>query len=215
MKIAILSESPADQAAIAILVEAILGQTIEVVTTRTRSSGLQSTIHNVPPTLKALHYHRIADALIVSIDSDNSLIHHPDHDDDPALHARSGCRFCSLQITVDKTLHSVRPISSQSEIQTATVIAVPAIEAWYQFPMNADCSESRWIQKQESGATAPTEIKQLKQAVYGTDRPSQHVSKAKATEHAKRLVSELKSLERFFPNSFGVFAQQVRDWRSA
>ncbi len=212
MKIAILSESPADEAAVKILVEKILDRTIEVVTRRFRPSGLQAAINNVPSALKDMHYQRTADALIVAIDSDNSPVHLSDHS--PADHAKLGCRFCSLDLLIEETLRHLRPIPSQPKIQTAMAVAVPAIEAWYQFGSDSNCTEAGWIQKQKAGATVPAEIRNLKRAVYGTDRPGRDLSKAKAIKHAERLAADLTQLEDYFPNSFGVFAQQVREWIS-
>ncbi|MCH7686361.1 MAG: hypothetical protein IH899_06730 [Planctomycetes bacterium] len=210
MKIAILSESPADGAAVKIFVETILDRTIEVVPWRIRSGGIDAAIHNVPPALKALHYQRTADALIVAIDSDNSPVHLSDHS--PTDHAKLKCRFCNLQLIIEETLRHLRPIPNQPKIQTAVAVAVPAIEAWYQFGSDSNCTEAGWIQKQNAGVSAPAEIRNLKRAVYGTDRPGQVLSKAKAIEHAERLAADLTPLEEYFPNSFGVFAQQVREW---
>jgi len=212
MKIAILSESPADEAAVKILVEKILDQTIEVVPRRIRSRGLQAAINNVPPALKDLHYQRTADALIVAIDSDNSPVHHSDHISTDL--AKLECRFCSLQLSIEETFRHLRPIPNQPKIQTAVAVAVPAIEAWYRFGRDSNCTEAGWIQKQKAGTTASAEIRNLKRAVYGTDRPGQVLSKAKAIEHAERLAADLTPLEEYFPNSFGVFAQQVHEWIS-
>jgi hypothetical protein len=210
MKIAILSESPADEAAVRILIEKILDQTIEVVSRRVRSRGLQAAIHNVPPALKDLHYQRTADALIVAIDSDNSPVHLSDHSS--ADHAKLGCRYCNLHLIIEETHRHLRPIPNQPTIQTAVAVAVPAIEARYRCGSASNCTEAGWIQKQEAGASAPAENRNLKRAVYGTDRPGQVLSKAKAIEHAERLADNLTPLEDYFPNSFGVFAQQVREW---
>ena len=210
MKIAILSESPADEAAVKILAEKILDRTIEVVSRRVRSRGLQAAIHSVPPTIKDLHYQRTADALIVAIDSDSSPVHLSDHS--PTEHAKLGCRYCKLHLIIEETHRRLRPIPNQPKIQTAVAVAVPAIEAWYQFGSDSNCTEAGWIQKQKAGVSAPAEIRNLKRAVYGTDRPGQVLLKVKALEHAERLAANLTPLEKYFPNSFGVFVSQVREW---
>ncbi|MCH7988006.1 MAG: hypothetical protein IID46_02520 [Planctomycetes bacterium] len=210
MKIAILSESPADEAAVKIFVEKILGQTIEVITRRVRSSGVDAVLNSVPPVLKALHYHRTADALVVALDSDRSPVHLSDHI--PNDHAKLGCCSCNLHLIIEETLRHLRPIPNQPKIQTAVAVAVPAIEAWYQFGRDSNCTEAGWIHRRTAGVDAPAEIRKLKRAVYGTDRPGQALSKGKAIEHAERLAADLTPLEEYFPNSFGVFAQQVREW---
>lgn len=210
MKIAILSESPADEAAVKILIETILGRTIEVVTRRVRSSGVDAVLNSVPPVLKALHYHRTADALVVALDSDRSPVHLSDHI--PNDHTKLGCCYCNVYLLIEETLHHLRPIPNQPKIQTAVAVAVPAIEAWYQFGSDSNCTEAVWIHRQKAGVDAPAEIRKLKHAVYGTNRPGQALLKAKAIENAERLAADLTPLENFFPNSFGVFASQVREW---
>ena len=78
MKVAVLSESPADEAAIRILVEGLLGRTIEPPPMPPiRSRGHDAVVASLPTVLKHLHYRTDAEALVVVLDSDRSPVHDP------------------------------------------------------------------------------------------------------------------------------------------
>ena len=71
MKVAILSESPADEAAIRILIDGIIGgptQPADMPPIRTR--GVSGVFTILPTVLKHLHYRTDADALVIVVDSD-------------------------------------------------------------------------------------------------------------------------------------------------
>src|SRR4051812_24290344 len=99
MKVAVLSESSADEAAIRILVNGILGgQTQEVPPLSYRSRGWPSVIRVLPAVLKYLHYRTDADAVVVIADSDDSPIHQSAHDQAGGEDAQ--CRLCQLREVV-------------------------------------------------------------------------------------------------------------------
>jgi hypothetical protein len=210
MKVAILSESPADEAAIRILVRGLVGVEIEVIPRRARPGGWNAAIGQIPPTLKELHYRRTASALVVVLDSDNSPIHRAEHE-------RAGiedekCRVCQLRRMIAGVQQSLSPQPAQPPIDTAVTVAVPAVEAWYLCGREGDCTEGGWDMRQRAGTKSRSEIAKLKRLVYGTDRPSIELETAKATEFATWLVQDLSVLEKFFPISFGRFAAEVRSW---
>lgn len=212
MKVAILSESPADEAAVRILIEAILGESIELETLRVRPGGWKPAIRAIPPTLKGLHYQRTADALAVVVDSDNSTVHRPEHFD--ADSEAGDCRFCAASQLIRDTDSTLRPMPDWPPIHTAIAVATPAVEAWYLFGINPDCTEAGWLLRQASGGTAPNEIRRWKKAVYGSDRPNSQRSLERAVESATRLAADLENFENHFPNSFGLFAEAVRSWKA-
>ena len=57
------------------------------------------------------------------------------------------------------------------ELKVATGLTVPAIEAWYLVGKNHQVGEAAWITGLIAGRP-PFTRPQLKQLVYGTDRPS-------------------------------------------
>jgi hypothetical protein len=210
MKVAILSESPADEAAIRILVRGLLAVEIEVIPRRARPGGWYAAIEAISPTLKELHYRRTASALVVVLDSDNSPIHR-------AEHGRAGmedekCRVCQVQRMIAGVQQSLTRQPAQQPVDTAVAVAVPAIEAWYLCGREGDCTEAGWDMRQQAGTKSRSEIARLKRLVYGTDRPSIELETAKATEFANELVQDLSVLESYFPISFGRFAAEVRSW---
>ena len=81
MKIAVLSESTADEAAIAVLVGGLAGTTIERVAFPEPSTrGWRGVLKSVEPVLRYVHYRTDAEALVVAVDSDESPIHRMQRD---------------------------------------------------------------------------------------------------------------------------------------
>jgi hypothetical protein len=211
MRVAVLSESPADEAAIRILVDGILGRQTQPIVPPLRSRGWPSVLHNLPVVLKHLHYRTDAEALVVVVDSDRSHLHRPEHNQ-PGR-ADSACRLCQLRDIITQTQSHLRPQSSRQppSIQTAIGVAVPAIEAWYRCGIDPHVSEGTLDQRLHTEST--THIKNsLKRDAYGTDRPSLPLETQVAIEAARLLVQNLPILEQLFPNGFGPLAHSVRTW---
>jgi len=81
MKLAIYSESPADEAAIRILANAILRRETQAMDPPPlRARGWPSVRDLLPAVYKHLYYQTNADGLIVVVDSDRAQIHHADHE---------------------------------------------------------------------------------------------------------------------------------------
>ncbi len=209
MKVAVLSESPADEAAIRILVDGILGrptQSADMPPIRTR--GVSGVFTILPTVLKHLHYRTDADALVVVVDSDRTPVHKPEHEQEGGADER--CRLCKIRQTVDSTLDQL-PVQGRPRIKIAVGIAVPAVEAWYQCGRDPHVTEAAWIAGLSSGRF-PYTTSRLKEDVYGTSRPSLELETRCATEEARRLVQDLPLLEQCFPTGFGALAREVRNW---
>lgn len=95
MKVAVLSESPADETAIRILAEACIERKSELVEFNLRSRGWPSVQRLLPTVMKHLHYRTSADGLIVVVDSNRSPLHAPHHDAEPP----TDCRLCENALT--------------------------------------------------------------------------------------------------------------------
>ena len=81
MKIAVLSESTADEAAVSILIEALLKTRLEVIRfPEPPSRGWRGVLNAVELVLRHLHYRTDADALVVTLDSDESPVHRKEHE---------------------------------------------------------------------------------------------------------------------------------------
>lgn len=211
MKIAVVSESPADEAAIKILVDGIVGEETELVTgaARVRPGGWPHVLRVLPSILTALHYRGEADSLAVVVDSDDSALHLQSHEtqqNDP------DCRLCQLRNCVQRCLGRVTPLNNRNPLQTAMGIAIPSIEAWYLCGLDAHVMEATWSRKLV-GEKITYDRGSLKVAVYGSNQPSLQSETEAAIAAAKRLVENLDQLEQLFPGGFGCFLTDVRRWQ--
>ena len=207
MKLVVLSESPEDEAAIRILVDAILGiQTDHVAPPFLRTRGWSPLLNVLPGILKQLHYHSDAEALVVIVDSDDSAPHQQTHSSPDA----ANCRLCRLRSLADQVQSRLTEVPDRAPLKTGFGLAVPSLEAWLRCGVDPHAIEATLMQKQDAGSRAFR--RQLKRDVYGTDRPSQQIRMARAVEEAQRLVQMLDEFERCFPDGFGSFARDVRSW---
>jgi hypothetical protein len=210
MKLAVLSESAADEAAVRMLVDGILGrQTQPVSLFPLQTRGLSAVFDILPVVLKHLYYRTDAEAFVVVVDSDNSPVHVDSHEQLGGTDEQ--CRLCNLSQAVVQVQRQLRPISNRSMIKIALGLAVSAVEAWYCCGRDPHVSEAAWKVGLQSGSFPYTKLR-LKQDVYGTDRPSLALETKRATEEAQRLVQNLTLLENLFPSGFGVLARNVRSW---
>ena len=208
MKVAILSESPADAAAVRILTESLIGAATEPVNPeqfRTRAGGWPSVLNIAPSLIKYLHYQTDVDALVVVVDSNDSPVHEPSHDEPDGFDQQ--CRLCLLRGAIADTLNQLGPRPHAARVRTAIGIAVPAIEAWYLFGKDPHVSEAAWV----TGAAGYTRLT-LKKSVYGTSRPTLLLETQVAVTEAQRLTEQLDGLEQHFPAGFGALAEDIRGW---
>lgn len=213
MKLAVLSESAADEAAVRILVEAIVERKTEAVDGPSLEArrGWPAVLHVLPAVIKFVHYHTDAVGLVVVADSNGSSPHQIDHADvDESL---EGCRLCQLLGAARQTVAALRPAGHRTRpVQVATGLAFPSIEAWYRCGLDPHASEAAWARDHDSGVHAREHIKALKREVYGTDRPHLSLAIDCAVREARRVSQDISSLEEHFPTGFGLLARQIRAW---
>lgn len=211
MKVAVFSESEADEAAVRILVNALLGGSTEPADLSPRSRGWPSVVQLLPAVIKKCHYHSDTEALVVVVDSDDSVVHDEGHES--PSEASEECRLCLLRQVVAEVTGQLRPVATKTPLKVALGLAVPAIEAWYRCGVDPHVSETTWANAQKEGLF-PYSRPGLKRDVYGTDRPSLAFETRRATEEALRLADSLEVLIRLFPNGFGRLAKEVVSWES-
>ena len=137
MRLAILGESPADEIAVRILADSILGLVTHPITSyKIRSRGWPAVLNELSAVIRQLHYAEAADALIVVADSDDTPLHETIHEEAPL----QDCRLCQLRRKSQETIVDL----SSPRLKVAVGIAVPAIEAWYLFSSDASLTESTW-----------------------------------------------------------------------
>jgi hypothetical protein len=210
MRLAVFSESPADEAAIRILTDGLLGRPTEAADLPAlRTRGWPSVRQVLPAVMMNLHYGFYADALVVLVDSDLSPVHLPEHD--PPENAPEKCRLCQLRKVVSATLPKLRPVKNRQPLRVALGLAVPSLEAWFRCGHDAHVTEAAWLLALHS-QQFPYDVRRLKTEVYGTHRPSLLLETERMTQEATRLAQDLSALEKWFPNGFGAMAHAVRSW---
>lgn len=212
MKLAVLSESSPDEAALRILGQGILNTAVEPSDgPPIRTRGWPSVRAVLPAVIKHLYYQTGADGLIIVVDSDGPLIHQAGHRS--AAPCREGCRLCELRALVQRTAQSLTPRVTQPQLKLAVGLAVPAIEAWYRVGRDARINEAAWIQGHQSTPPRPPYSKlSLKQDVYGTDRPGLVLEMRHAVEEAHRLTNHIPELIASFPGGFRPLVEDLQGW---
>lgn len=210
MKVALLSESPADEAALRVLVEAALGVRPQFVAAGLRARGWPSVAQLVPAVIHHLHFTTDTDILVVVVDADDSVLHTIAHDRPGYFHPQ--CRMCRLRAIFRQTTKRLPPAHGRNQVLRGVGIAVPAIEAWYLCGRDASVSEAAWADGQASGR-APYTRAELKWRVYGTDRPSLPLETQQALVEVERQRHDCRRLEADFP-SFAALAKDLRGARA-
>ena len=209
MKLAILSESPADEAAIRVLVEGVLGTAVHQVQAGLRARGWPHVIQVLPAIVRHLHFNTTAQGLVVVVDSDDSVVHTAAHEAPNYYHPL--CRMCQLRSVFRRTAKKLPPVNGRTRVLRCVGVAVPAVEAWYLCGNDQGVNEAAWTDGQQRG-TLPYTRRELKWRVYGTDRPSLPYETQRALEAVRRHRGDLRRLEFDFPMGFGLLAQDLRAW---
>lgn len=209
MKLALLSESPADEAALQVLVEAVWGEPVTRVQPSLRARGWPNVAQVMPAIIRHLHFRTDTDALVVVVDSDDSVVHTEAHERPDYFHPQ--CRLCRLRAVFRQTVKHLPPAHGRARLLRAVGVAVPAIEGWYLCGRDPQVTEAAWLAGQVAGL-APYSRAELKWRVYGTDRPSLAHEIACALKEVARHRADTRRLEHEFPG-FGALARDVRGWR--
>ncbi|MBL9186101.1 MAG: hypothetical protein JNK23_01350 [Opitutaceae bacterium] len=206
MKLALLSESPADEAALRVLVAAVLGGKPQFVAPGYRARGWPNVAQLMPAVLRHLHFNTAADALVVVADADDTVVHDAEHEAPGYFHPQ--CRLCQLRAVHRQTVKNLPPAHGRGRVVGVIGVAVPAIEAWYLCGRDPQVSEAAWIEGRARGRIPYTRA-DLKLRVYGTDRPSLSHEMACALREVGRQRADLRRLE----NDFLGFALLAADLR--
>jgi hypothetical protein len=209
MKLGIVSESPADETAIRVLVEAVLEEPIHLLNPPLRARGWPSVAQVLPAIIRHLHFNTDADGVVVVVDSDDTVVHTAAHDAPGYFHPR--CRLCQLRAVFRQTTKKLPPARGRDRVLRAVGVAVPAVEAWYLCGRDERVTEEVWVRGQETGVM-PYTRGELKWRVYGTDRPSLQLEIECALDEVKRHARDTRRLENDFPG-FASLARDIRGWK--
>jgi hypothetical protein len=209
MKIGFFCESPADQAAMAVFAEGILGQKPEAISMELAAHGVTGSLTALDGVFRGLHYNSDAEGLVVVVDCDETELHRSNHES--ASESEDNCRFCQLRRIIFRARNQLKPRQGRPELKVAVGVCVPAIEAWYLTGRNHQVGEAAWM----AGLAAnqrPFTKAELKQLVYGTDRPSLELETECAVKEALRMIGDVTKIEAAFPTGFGLMAREIRSW---
>ncbi len=206
MKVALLSESPADETALRVLVSGVLRATPKFVSPGFRARGWPNVAQVMPAVIRHLHFNTDTDALVVVVDADDSVVHLPDHDRPGYFHPQ--CRMCQLRAVHRQTTKKLPPAHGRERVLRSIGVAVPAIEAWYLCGRDASVSEQAWVGGLAAGQLPYTRA-ELKLRVYGTDRPSLPHEIECALREVERHHHDTRRLEHEFPG-FAALAEDLR-----
>jgi hypothetical protein len=210
MKVGFLSESPADEAAVRVLVDAILGSRTKRIHPPLRARGWPNVLQVLPAVLRHLQFRTDADGLIVVVDSDDTPVHDDDHED-PSRYWEE-CRLCQIEHVIRRTTRKWKLPGGRQPLRVAAGLAVPAVEAWYLCGRDVTVTEQAWAGALGSGLV-PYTRRDLKARTYGTTRPSLRRETEQAVKDAHRLARKIRQLEETFPIGFGNLAREVRAWK--
>jgi hypothetical protein len=169
MNVALLSESPADEAALRELVTGVLRVRPRFIAPGFRARGWPNVAQLLPAVIRHLHFNTDADALVVTVDADDSVVHGAAHERPGYFHPH--CRMCQLRAVHRQTTKKLPPARGRERLLRAVGVAVPAIEAWYLCGRDPAVTEAAWVEGNARGAR-PYSRAELKLRVYATDRPS-------------------------------------------
>jgi hypothetical protein len=207
MRISLLSESPADEAVLRVLVEAVLRQSFRQIQPALRARGWPNVIQVLPAIIRHLHFNTDVDALVVTCDSDDTVVHTHAHEAPGYFHPQ--CRLCQLRAVFRQTAKKLPPARGRERVMRCVGVAVPALEAWLLCGRDPQVGEAGWLAGQASGRLPYTRA-QLKWRVYGTDRPSLPYEIKCALRELQRHRQDTRRLENDFPG-FGLLAKDLRE----
>lgn len=208
MKVALLSESPADEAVLRVLVDAILGEPAHVAPAGYRARGWPNVLQVLPAVIRHLHFNTDVDTLVVTCDSDDTPVHTAAHDAPQYYHPH--CRMCQLRAAFRQTSKRFPAAHGRLKVHRVVGVAVPALEAWLLCGRDDDVSEDAWVAGQARGKL-PYTRPELKFRVYRTERPTLPHEIECALREVERHRRDLRRLEYDFPG----FAALMRDLKTA
>ncbi|HEV3081288.1 MAG TPA: hypothetical protein VG013_18535 [Gemmataceae bacterium] len=209
MRVGYFCESPADQAAVAVFAEGILGKPPDPINMDLEARSVPGFFGALEGVVRGVHYNSDAEGLIVVVDCDDDELHVPAHDAPGGGGDR--CRLCRVRKIIAQARRQLKPRQGRPELKVAIGVPVPAIDAWYLVGKSHQIGEAAWVTGLASGRP-PFTRPQLKTLVYGTDRPSLELATERAVTEARRIITDVKAIESAFPTGFGLMAQEVRSW---
>src|SRR5438128_10665418 len=125
MKIGYYCESPADQAALAVFTEGILGTPPEPINMDLEAHSVPAFFSALDGVFRGVHYNSDAEGLVIVVDSDDKDLHSAAHD---SSGGSENCRYCQVRKIIDRARNQLKPVAGRSGLKVTIGVAVPAIE---------------------------------------------------------------------------------------
>ncbi|MCZ6792194.1 MAG: hypothetical protein O7J95_01115 [Planctomycetota bacterium] len=217
MKLGILAESPADEAAVRLLVEAVLKTPTDPVPAhpRLRHRGWPAVRLVLPAALKFLHYRTEAYGLIVVVDSNHAPVFEEGEVTD-ASGTRTVAADCRSRLLVNDAARILPQLGTRlhgQRIRLAVGLCIPTIEAWLLCGRAPGVNEAAWLNGLRNRKD-PYTRRDLKTRLYDSDRPPLALETQVMKEEARRVGCDIGALEQSFPYGFGSLAKELRSWRA-
>jgi hypothetical protein len=209
MKIGFYCESSADQAAMAVFIEGLIGAPPEPINIDLSAHGVESVFGALDGVFRGVHYNSDAEGFVVVVDCDDTEMHAPEHE--KAGGAVERCRLCRARQIITQAQAQLKPVRGKAPLKVAIGLAVPTIEAWYLAGENHEVGEAAW-RVGLAARKVPIDKRQLKRLVYGTDHPSIERETEIAIREARRIITNMTVIETAFPAGFGMMAKEIRSW---
>src|SRR5438128_8941863 len=116
MKIGYYCESPADQAALAVFTEGILGTPPEPINMDLEAHSVPAFFSALEGVFRGVHYNSDAEGLIVVVDCDDKEVHDTKHD---TSKDGENCRLCQARGIIDRTRNQLKPRQARPELKVA------------------------------------------------------------------------------------------------
>lgn len=211
MKLVFFGESTADQRALTVFTEGILGEPPEVVDMGLEAHGVSGVLSTLAGIYRGVYYNSDAEGLVVVVDNDDAELHDSDHD--KSAESGEDCRLCEVRKIIARAGKHLKAKPGRAGLRVAIGVAVPAIEAWYLVGREHQVGEAAWRVGLAANRPPFTRLK-LKELVYGNTRPSLEEETECAVREARRIIGNIKAIETAFPIGFGLMASEIRSWKT-
>src|SRR5713226_3530772 len=142
MRIGFYCESPADQAAMAVFTEGILGEPPEPINIPLEARSVPAFFGALDGVFRGVHYNSDAEGLIVVVDCDDTELHDPAHDTPGGGGERY--RLCQARKIIAQGRSQLKARQGRPGLKVAIGLAVPAIEALYLVGKEHQVGEAAW-----------------------------------------------------------------------
>ena len=209
MRIGILSDSKVDEAAYKILVESVLGHSVDLYKDYRARGGWFTAKKMVQWIMRELHFAG-ADGFLFIGDSDSTPPHTADHE----THADGypNCRLCQIEKIVENTLGTLPARAGKPPLKVAIGMATPVIEAWLLSGDDPHCTEARFRDDQSNGRLTRQTRLDLKRQKYGSLQASSDIRMQRTLNNAHRIARDIETLEQRFQFGFGHLRKSLAEW---